>query len=60
MNDDIVILTRFNLDNSRLEYIQFLEKTLDDALEAIGYTRVGSSKGGMLTEFKYKQYGKAI
>lgn len=56
----IKVTTNFGLDNTCLATLQLLEKTLDTALEPLGYGRTVATKGGATAEFNYQQQGKPL
>jgi hypothetical protein len=60
MKPDLTVRLNFGLDTASIEFIQGIEKKLDDSLAPLGFHRTTSGKGGDFAEFNYKQFGKAI
>ncbi len=52
---DIVVTINHSLDEYSIEFIQQIEKSLDDALAKVGFTRSTSTKGPKI-EFVYWQF----
>lgn len=57
---DISVQLDSGLNQNQIEFIQHIEKELDDVLVKNGFVRTTTTKGGDLVVFNYRQFGMAI
>jgi hypothetical protein len=58
--DGLTVHLSGGLKNHTIEFIQHLEKTLDDALVTQGFSRTGSTKSDDVIIFNYRQFGVCL